>query len=363
MASSAPLGSERTLARVERQPGSLFLMLPTEMILQILEYLLKHPYSLGAVPQTCRQLRWLCRSIGRKGATIDFADLKLDGGRVDHQMHETYNPGVVPGSNGDWDEEWENDVPFLDKVWPTMMMRAMTSIARQYPRVTWVDPKRDGDFLTMAVYSGMLNTVERSLKMIADAAAKRSLAAIAADGAADDDDGLVRVDDGLAHDGDGTRLLHIACKGGSVQVVEALLDFGADVDVQDMFDDAPLHYAAPHNKADVCRVLLTRGANPDATNSDGETPLMKIAISGEALDAATVLLEAGADLELMDVRHNTALDLATDSCDVDMVRFLLGRGAIASEQTRHAARGLRGREYLMRRVPDQVADIINLVGA
>ena len=195
------------------------------------------------------------------------------------------------------------------------------------------------------------------------AAAKRSLAAIAADGAADDDDGLVRVDDGLAHDGDGTRLLHIACKGGSVQVVEALLDFGADVDVQDMFDDAPLHYAAPHNKADVCRVLLTRGANPDATNSDGETPLMKIAISGEALDAATVLLEAGADLELMDVRHNTALDLATDSCDVDMVRFLLGRGAIASEQTRHAARGLRGREYLMRRVPDQVADIINLVGA
>ena len=59
----------------------------------------------------------------------------------------------------------------------------------------------------------------------------------------------------------------------------------------------------------------------------------------------------------------TALDLATCNCDVDMVRFLLGRGAIVSEQTRHAARGLRGREYLMRRVPDQVADIINLVCA
>jgi FOG: Ankyrin repeat len=56
----------------------------------------------------------------------------------------------------------------------------------------------------------------------------------------------------------------------------------------------PLHVAAYTGHADVARVLLESGANPNATNNGGHTPLHAAAYEGR-LNVASLLLERGAD--------------------------------------------------------------------
>lgn len=68
----------------------------------------------------------------------------------------------------------------------------------------------------------------------------------------------------------GTRPLHAA---QSVEMVDLLLKYGADSNVQTHDGDTPLHVAARWGKPDIARRLLQAGANPNRKNVAGQTPL------------------------------------------------------------------------------------------
>jgi hypothetical protein len=77
-----------------------------------------------------------------------------------------------------------------------------------------------------------------------------------------------------------------------------------------------LHLAAGSGCADICSILITKGANVNATDRYGSTPLHE-AVAGSSLDrmtminAAMVLLAAGADPNIKrDVDSYSAWDLA-----------------------------------------------------
>jgi ankyrin repeat protein len=57
------------------------------------------------------------------------------------------------------------------------------------------------------------------------------------------------------------QALHTATTIGSVDVITALLDAGAEIDIQDEFGFTPLHYAVLNGHLRAVEVLLQRGAN------------------------------------------------------------------------------------------------------
>jgi ankyrin repeat protein len=68
--------------------------------------------------------------------------------------------------------------------------------------------------------------------------------------------------------------LHDAALGGSVDVINVLLDHGADIDAHDRESGAtPLMLAVSMDRVPAARVLLTRVANQNITDQAGNTAL------------------------------------------------------------------------------------------
>ena len=72
----------------------------------------------------------------------------------------------------------------------------------------------------------------------------------------------------------GMTPLHRAASDGYLEVVELLLEHGANSNIQEnKYGWTPLHYAAKKCHVNVARVLLDHGADPTIRDNEGKTPL------------------------------------------------------------------------------------------
>jgi len=111
----------------------------------------------------------------------------------------------------------------------------------------------------------------------------------------------------------------LACASSvDYKVAEVLLTAGANVEARDAIGRTPLHSAVDAWKVNVVELLLDHGANTEAKDEKGQTPLHLAAEAGEA-DVVELLLERGADREAKDLCGETPLDLAEKeaSCFAD----------------------------------------------
>jgi ankyrin repeat protein len=93
--------------------------------------------------------------------------------------------------------------------------------------------------------------------------------------------------------------------------VEALLGAGADVHAR-AFGKTALHFAAKAGFVGATSALLAAGADPNAVDGDGLTPLWHLLQSGARADRATVarlLVDAGADPSVTDPKGRTPHDV------------------------------------------------------
>jgi truncated hemoglobin YjbI len=67
--------------------------------------------------------------------------------------------------------------------------------------------------------------------------------------------------------------LHMAARRGNVEIAEALLNCGAELDPRDRSGDTPLRRAANCDKVQVAALLVARGANLHSIGNKGLTPL------------------------------------------------------------------------------------------
>jgi ankyrin repeat protein len=67
---------------------------------------------------------------------------------------------------------------------------------------------------------------------------------------------------------------HMAARRGNVDVIEALLDGGADIEARDSAGDTPLRRAVNCNQVEAARMLLARGADTHSKGSRGLTPVL-----------------------------------------------------------------------------------------
>ena len=104
-------------------------------------------------------------------------------------------------------------------------------------------------------------------------------------------------------------------RGGDVQHVRRLLDAGADVNVRNHKAQTALHCAAKAGFVDIAALLVERGAEVDAEDCDGATPLataLRSTIKDERklLDVAALLLRGGADPRRRDRKGRSPRDIA-----------------------------------------------------
>ena len=99
-----------------------------------------------------------------------------------------------------------------------------------------------------------------------------------------------------------------AAEGNKVNILKLLAGMGMKADAA--HDGVPLlHAAAQNGSSDAMEWLLDRGANVDARDAEGATPLIHATLSGSA-KAVQTLLEYGADTQLRDATGKSPADLA-----------------------------------------------------
>ncbi|XVE50029.1 hypothetical protein DITRI_Ditri01bG0129400 [Diplodiscus trichospermus] len=72
-------------------------------------------------------------------------------------------------------------------------------------------------------------------------------------------------------DFDGCTLLHLACETADFGMLELLLQYGANINSMDSRGQTPLHRCILKGKAAPAKLLLARGADPQALNREGKT--------------------------------------------------------------------------------------------
>lgn len=125
---------------------------------------------------------------------------------------------------------------------------------------------------------------------------------------------------------DGKTALFHACSENNVECVQALLAAKADPELEDTLGFRPLHWAA--QKGDglgVVRALLEGGADVDALNRKKQTALNMAAFKG-LKDVVRTLVDIGkANLEAADgsKKGKRALHVATEKGDKELLKMLL----------------------------------------
>ncbi|KAL7286755.1 hypothetical protein TKK_0018900 [Trichogramma kaykai] len=124
-----------------------------------------------------------------------------------------------------------------------------------------------------------------------------------------------------------------AAIAGHVDIVNLLINHGAEINAQSTSGNTPLMYGCAGGHVKVVEALLNAGANVEDHNENGHTPLMEAASAGH-VPVAEILLKFGAGINTHSNEFKeSALTLACYKGHLKMVKFLLDAGADQEHKT------------------------------
>ena len=111
--------------------------------------------------------------------------------------------------------------------------------------------------------------------------------------------------------------LHLAAQGGTFAMVKKLLDRGANPNAEDVAGNTPLRLAVPRQGPEVVEYLLHKGVDVNRKNRYMETPLHRA-----GLGAVPELVAAGADFNAETLNGETPFDSAQHDGRLDVFDLL-----------------------------------------
>lgn len=125
----------------------------------------------------------------------------------------------------------------------------------------------------------------------------------------------------------GLCLAHEAARLEQPEILELLVEAGADVEAKSIDGRTPLFEAACRNRLATVRMLLARGADPKVTTVRGKNNLAHVAARSNSRDLLALLLDAGVDGSAKNGKGETPLTVAISRGHREVVALLLARGA------------------------------------
>ncbi|MEI8124437.1 MAG: ankyrin repeat domain-containing protein [Parachlamydiaceae bacterium] len=125
----------------------------------------------------------------------------------------------------------------------------------------------------------------------------------------------------------GTSMLHIACSNNYSDIVDWLITQGADVSRADLKGDCPIHAATRKQSLTVVKTLVDHGASVDQKQglfSDVRQAPMHIAAINGSIDIIEFLLSKEADPNIQDSNGDTPLHYAVINNQQAVVSLLMG---------------------------------------
>ena len=127
--------------------------------------------------------------------------------------------------------------------------------------------------------------------------------------------------------------LHVAAQSGRTSIVKYFIEKQKiPLESKDGSGQTPLHHAG---NVDVAKYLIEKGADIEAKDEDGNTPLNRRAIfcvrdnipAQPEIDIAKYLIDMGAQIETKNFLGETPLHTAAECNFAQMVKYLIERGA------------------------------------
>ena len=131
-------------------------------------------------------------------------------------------------------------------------------------------------------------------------------------------------------DAQGFTPLHLASSKGHIEIVEFLLDHGADIELEIFNGDTPLlvaaRYARHGKQYETIKTLLEHGAKVNHKDEDGRAALHDAAMySGK--EVINLLISYGADVNARDKHKSTPLHQAAMLNNIEAAKALVEHGA------------------------------------
>lgn len=141
---------------------------------------------------------------------------------------------------------------------------------------------------------------------------------------------LTRGADPQRGDNGGNTPLCVAIRQNELEVVRLFASLRCGISTRNARGETPLHYAASGQSVELLASLVEAGAELDARDDDGWTPLFYA--SQNSVHIAAFLVACGANVNAVDKRRRSPLYVAVQDRRADVVALLLAEGAVESLQ-------------------------------
>ncbi|RDD38700.1 Transient receptor potential cation channel subfamily A member 1 [Trichoplax sp. H2] len=152
--------------------------------------------------------------------------------------------------------------------------------------------------------------------------------------------------------------LHLATINNHANIVEYLLQRGADINKRDGSYFTSLDIAIDRGYIEVAEVLLSNRANVNLTNSNQDTPLHIAARKGD-IKTLELLLHKGGEIFALNKDNMTCLDLAIDNANKDVALLLVNQKGARSILMRTDSKGWTVMQRLVQKLPEVAKAIMD----
>ena len=134
-------------------------------------------------------------------------------------------------------------------------------------------------------------------------------------------------DDDDDDEGWDTTTLLLASEYGYLEVVNALVATGADVNKADNDGWTPIYVASQDGHLEVVQALIAAGADVNKADNDGRTPISRASLKGH-LEVVQALIAAGADVSKASNDGWTPIYSASQKGHLEVVQALIEAGTV-----------------------------------